>query len=200
MFKTQSLLLILLLLTASSCWRQAAGDPAAQNIWQTLEYYQRWRHSEFEARHAWFNQLLPAAWAELPPEHQRAFALRLQKDPASGAVSASYHFQKVLYPESHQHHSYPLTASEQATLNQLLSKPVSCLSTVEPGWVGPAPKQLLIDFGAYEEWLFVGGPEGPAGPGSSLYQQNQRRYLCQPGLLSLLSQILGKAQQGLSQS
>lgn len=193
----KSMLLILLLATGS-CWRQPA--PEGQNAWQELEYYQRWKHSEFEARHAWFNRLLPAAQAELPPEHQRAFALRLNKDPASGSVYASYHAQKVLYPDSHQHHSYALTAAEAAALNQQLQNPVSCLSSAEPGWVGPAPKQLLIRFSQRKEWLFAGGPEGPAGPDSSLYQQKQRRYLCQPGLLSLLSQIIGKAQQTPAQN
>ena len=141
----------------------------------TLEYYLRWDHERFKSHHAW--RLIPPANAELPPQHQKAFSLRLNINHRKQRLVLIYHEQMVTRDATH--HTGKLTLSHAAydELKTMLSEPVICQSQVSGRWVGPAPAYLRFDYGKRALRIFASeNPQGPAGPGSE--HKDRRFYLC----------------------
>ncbi|HEY9844181.1 MAG: hypothetical protein ACAI44_06425 [Candidatus Sericytochromatia bacterium] len=180
-------------LTAGVLLSGCAGVKAATQRLQRLEYYQRWTRPSFpQASSARPGLGASAALAELPPQYQSAFSLVLEPDAVAQALDAEYHFQMVADPATHKQAKQRLGAEAYRRLMELVSQPMVCEASVEPGWAGPAPEILSLDYGERSDSLYVGGPNGPAGPGQELRSQNKRRYLCNDQLLDFLGEVVSK--------
>lgn len=178
-------------LTAAGLLAGCIGVKAATPRLQRLEYYQRWTRPQFpQASSA--RPGLGTSVAELPPQYQSAFSLVLEADAVAQALDAEYHFQMVADPATHKQAKQRLGAEAYRRLMELVSQPMVCEASVEPGWAGPAPEILSLDYGERSDSLYVGGPNGPAGPGQELRSQNKRRYLCNDQLLDFLGEVVSK--------
>ncbi len=172
-----------LLLASTAC---ASREPDADQL-ESLDYFLRWQHTDFEARYAWLNLLLPAAQAELPPEYQDAFSLHVNLQHSSQQLELDYHAQRVIDDKSHLHAHQQLGPADYQLLMQALKQPIACENQVEPGWVGPASVYLSLQYPEREDWLYATGAEGPDGPAKILSEKSTRRYLCNPVLADLLN-------------
>lgn len=178
----------------ASAPKPAAPTPdPVQPMLKRVEYYQRWTQGQFPKA----TGLLPsgtARLAELPPQYQSAFSLALIPNATTRTLAAEYHAQMVMEPNTHKSAQKTLGQDAFAKLLQLTAKKVDCESTVEPGWAGPAPKMLSLSFRNRrgEERLYVGGAQGPAGPGEAAYKQNKRHYLCNDELLRFLDGVISQ--------
>ena len=181
-------------LTAAGLLAGCIGVKAATPRLQRLEYYQRWTRPQFpQASSA--RPGLGTSVAELPPQYQSAFSLVLEADAVAQALDAEYHFQMVVDPASHKQARQRLGADAYKRLMELSALPLACEAEVEPGWAGPAPEVLSLDYGERLDTLYVGGPNGPAGPGQELREQHRRRYLCNPEMKAFLSETIQKLQE-----
>ena len=183
--------LLISLSTGSLLAGCAARPPEAGQLLR-LEFYQRWTHSDFSA--AWLPEawawLDPAARAELPPQYQSAFSLVLEPVAGVQALDARYHYRMVTDASTQRRALRRYGSEVYQRLQTETSGKVACESKVSPGWAGPAPKLLRLDYSDRSELLYVGGPQGPDGPGRT--EQGLRRYLCREGLQALLGEILAE--------
>ena len=175
-----------LLLSQTACASREAAFQDSNQI-ESIDYFLRWQHSDFEAHYAWLNLLMPAAHAELPPQYQKAFSLHVEVQHSSQQIKLDYHSQQVIDDSTHQHIQQQLGAADYLLLMLALKQGVACENKVEPGWVGPAPALLRLQYPDYEDWLYANGSEGADGPGEKLSAQNTRRYLCNTDFSALLS-------------
>lgn len=178
--------LSLLLLQVACASREPASQEVANQV-QSIDYFLRWRHSDFEARYAWLNLLLPAAQAELPPEYQKAFSLQIQLQHSRQQLELDYHAQQVIDDSSHQYAHQQLGAQDYQALMQALAQPIGCETQVEPGWAGPAASFVRLKYPEREDWLYASDSDGSDGPGESLSLKGTRRYLCNSALSDLLT-------------
>lgn len=177
---------VCVLLSLGACAsREPVPQPSNQVV--SIDYFLRWQHADFAARYAFLNRLLPAAQAELPPEYQKAFSLQIQLQHASQQLELDYHAQQVIDDSSHQHAHQQLGAQDYQALMLALAQPIGCETQVEPGWAGPAPILLRLQYPEREDWLYASGNNGSDGPGEALSARNTRRYLCNSGLSDLLN-------------
>ena len=187
------LLLTLQTPTFAMGWFQPA--PQSFEKLTSVEYFLRWDITDFEQRYSWGARLMaklpelfiPPAHAELPPEYQKAFSLRVIPQHAQQRLKISYHEQMVTRDGTHKTKQFEASAEEYTTLKKLLSKPISCTHTVEPGWVGPAPELLQVNYQKApkqpEHFIFAETRKtGGAGPSEEDYKRNTRRYLCNADL------------------
>lgn len=165
-------------------------DPVRLSL-RRVEYYQRWTQARFP-RDAGVLPSGTARLVELPPQYQSAFSLVLIPDATTQTLAAEYHAQMVMDPKTHKSAQKTLGKAAFIRLLQLTNKKVDCESSVEPGWAGPAPKMLSLSFldARGSELFYVGGAQGPAGPGEAAYKQNKRHYLCQDELQRFLDGVI----------
>ncbi len=162
-----------------------SDNPGAFSELKSLEYHLRWDHDEFSAHYAW--HLIPPAKAELPPQYQKAFSLKVWPNHRLKTLKVEYHEQMVTDDSTHRSGKATLKTDSYETLAKLLSEPIACKNTVDPGWVGPSPEYLHLDYKSSRLSLFASlRSEGPAGPGRELSGNAQRRYLCNKDLMQWL--------------
>lgn len=187
------LLLTLQTPTFAMGWHQPTPQTFEKLV--SLEYFLRWDYTDFDQRYSWRSRLMaklpeilmPAAHAELPPEYQKAFSLRVLPQHAQQRLQISYHEQMVTQDSTHQGQRFESRTEDYAQLKSLLEKPMACTQTVEPGWVGPAPELLRVSYQKAKdkpEYLLFAemSKSGAAGPSEEDYKAHKRRYLCNPAL------------------
>lgn len=168
---------------------------------ESLEYFLRWDYTDFAQRYAWHSRLfrqlphllLPAAHAELPPQYQKAFSLRIIPQHTTQQLSIHYHEQMVTDDSTHRSQHFESGTEAYNQLQTLLAKPLSCTQRVAPGWVGPAPELLRIHYqqtaSRPEDLMFAHTQnKGLAGPSEEEYRAHKRRYLCNESLKQWLQQ------------
>jgi hypothetical protein len=177
-----------LLVLLSAC-RPPAESPTSDL--QRLEYYLRWSASRFEQEHpqrqSW---LMPPAHAELPPEHQRAFSLRLTFDHGKKQVVALWQSRMVTDAETFQRQERTYgDKTYDGMMAALNANPLTCEQRVEPGWAGPSPEMLRLTTPQGETVFYAGGPNGPDGPDEALSKRGLRRYLCGRNLMGEIEKL-----------
>jgi hypothetical protein len=185
-------------------WFQPA--PETFSRLESLEYFLRWDYTDFDQRYSWRARLLskipdlllPAAHAELPPQYQKAFSLRIIPQHKLQRLRIEYHEQMVTNDRTHKAQRFESNTQAYARLESLLSKPLSCTQGAEPGWVGPAPELLRVSYkqkASRPEDLIFADPtgKGSAGPSEEEYKRNTRRYLCNEALRQWLRQQIQTA-------
>lgn len=188
--KFLSLALLSLLLTG------CAGKPEADaKVPTRIEYYLRWSQSEFKAEHSWLQPLttlsrwvMPAAQAELPPRYQNAFSLVITPVPGEHDLEAEYHSRMVMDPSTYFTATKRLGSGAYDRLIAETSQNLVCESKGMPGWAGPAPKLLSLEYPDRRVILYIGGPDGPPGP----RDENKRHYLCSQGMNTFLNEAIAK--------
>ena len=188
--------------TQASSWWQPPPE-SFENL-QALEYFLRWDYTDFNQRYSWQQHALQWFWgapahAELPPEYQKAFSLRVLPDHRQQQLQVNYHEQMVIDDKSHRWGSFTADKQSYQELKSLLTQQISCTQGAEQGWAGPAPQMLRLSYrnGSQPQHLMYAdtSPRGPAGPSEEEYKKSVRRYLCQETLKKWLQQQILKAQK-----
>ena len=171
--------------------------PESFNDLQTLEYFLRWDATDFTQRYShvptpwkltlWHWLVGAPARAELPPEYQKAFSLRVQLAHSHHTLHLSYHYQRVIDDQSHHHAERILEKVAYDEFKALWSEPVSCTRPAPGDWVGPSPELIQLRYAHTptrpHHLIFASTKAtGPSGPSEEEYKAGQRRYLCTPRL------------------
>jgi hypothetical protein len=158
---------------------------------QSFEYYLRWSAARFEQAHpqrqSWW---MPPAQAELPPEYQRAFSLRLTFEHDKKQVTALWQSRMVADAETFQRQQRSYGEKTYGRIMQALAaRPLTCEQRVGPGWAGPAPEMMRLTSAQGDTLFYAGGPNGPDGPGETLRKRGLRLYLCGRGLMTEIEKL-----------
>lgn len=155
----------------------------------SVEYFVRWQRSEFRHHHgsqiSWLKWFIPPAYAELPPQYQRAFSLYLQLNHSQKNIQAEWYARMVMEPESfrYSHKTYALKDYQRLLKN--LNGKIRCESHVGIGWSGPSPEYIRIKTEQSQQLFYASlneknGPDGPQG------KEGERQYLCSQALADQL--------------
>lgn len=159
---------------------------------KSLEYYLRWDHDKFKRHYAW--RLIPPANAELPPRHQKAFALKIGLNHRKKTLTIHYDTQMVTDDTTHRSAKHKGDTTDYDALAKIMAEPVVCTSKIEQGWVGASPEYLKIQSSTSELLIFASNnPKGPAGPTRAVSEKGERRYLCNAALQDWLKEQLQAA-------
>ena len=191
--KKLSLLGLFSLLTIS-----ATGLAAYAGTWKTpipskfkslnsLEYHLRWDNERFKSHYAW--HFIPSAKAELPPQYQNAFSLKITPNHKKKTLHLEYHKQMVADDKTYRYGSLTSSTENYNQLANYLSQPIECTNSVERGMVGPSPEYLALNYKKSTVWLFASTSErGYAGPGKENREKAKRAYLCNTDFSEWLNQ------------
>lgn len=184
LFKITSILSLATLIVGIKAHQKTAyaemspkSDTTSFSQVKSIEYYLRWDHDKFKSHYAW--RLIPPANAELPPQYQKAFALKVWPNHRKKSLVIHYNEQMVTDDKSHRSGKLNLTSSDYEVLSKILAQPITCSNKTERGWVGPSPEYLNVQYTASELLIFASSnPNGPTGPTAAISEQGKRMYLC----------------------
>lgn len=182
--------------TTTTANSQASATPMSRQVQeiQALDYYWRFSREDFLASSdpqispklkqpvlsllpslSPLEILMPAAYAEVPPEHQQLFSLHLTFDHQARTMQAQWRYQMRTQPATAEfgQKSYDSAAYGQL-IQDLSAEPLTCTSKQSSMTVGAAPQQLAMMTAAGRKVVTATGDLG------------QGDYLCHQDLLAEL--------------